>query len=178
MTISPADAAGHFEHKGHTYFFCAESCLEQFRADPERFLTGPAKGGPHVPKGEAAEWTCPMHPEVVRSEPGSCPICGMALEPRTITLDESNPELDDMTRRLLVSGALTVPTLLLAMSELLPGDLAHTGMADELDTARTGHASRALGRLAVLRPRLAVDHQPQPQHVHADRTRRRRRLGL
>src|SRR6185503_5491687 len=132
MTISPADAVGHVEHKGYTYYFCAESCLEQFSADPERFLTGPAKAGPHlhgdVPKGGVgvAEWTCPMHPEVVRSEPGPCPICGMALEPRTITLDEHNPELDDMTRRLRVSAALTVPTLLLAMSELLPSDLAHT----------------------------------------------------
>jgi Cu+-exporting ATPase len=63
-----------------------------------------------------------MHPEVVRSEPGSCPICGMALEPRTVTLDESNPELDDMTRRFWVSTVLTVPSLLLAMGEYLPGN--------------------------------------------------------
>ena len=136
MSVSPATAAGHFEHQGHTYYFCGKGCLARFSADPERYLTGPATAGPHVPmapaeagpqisKGKAAEWTCPMHPEIVRSEPGPCPICGMALEPRTITLDESNPELDDMTRRLVVSAALTVPTLLLAMSELLPGDLAH-----------------------------------------------------
>jgi Cu+-exporting ATPase len=122
MTISPADAVGDLEHKGHTYYFCAESCLEQFRDDPERFLTGPAAAGHH--EGGAAEWTCPMHPEVVRSEPGPCPICGMALEPRTITLDESNPELDDMTRRFGVSAALTVPVLILAMAEFLPGTVA------------------------------------------------------
>ncbi len=65
-----------------------------------------------------------MHPEVVRSEPGPCPICGMALEPRTITLDESNPELDDMTWRFRVSAALTVPVLFLAMAEYLPGTVA------------------------------------------------------
>jgi Cu+-exporting ATPase len=124
MTISPADAVGHHEHKGQIYYFCNDSCLEQFRDDPERFLTGPAKAGHYV--GAAAEWTCPMHPEVVRSEPGPCPICGMALEPRTITLDESNPELDDMTRRFLASTALTLPTFVLAMSEFLPGHLAES----------------------------------------------------
>ncbi len=126
MTISPADAVGHHEHKGQTYYFCAESCLEQFRADPERFLTGPAEAGHDVPKAGVAEWTCPMHPEVIRSAPGPCPICGMALEPRTITLDERNPELDDMTRRLRVSTALTVPVLILAMGEYLPGKIAES----------------------------------------------------
>jgi Cu+-exporting ATPase len=149
MTVSPARAAGHFEHKGHIYYFCGKGCLARFSADPERFLAKPSQPGhplanpaDHLPHGqeagqratnrpesgapgEAGEWTCPMHPEVVRSKPGSCPICGMALEPRTITLDERNPELDDMTRRFVVSAALTAPTLLLAMSELMPGDLAH-----------------------------------------------------
>jgi Cu+-exporting ATPase len=123
MTVSPLRAAGRFEHKGHTYYFCAESCLKKFRDDPERFLTSPVKAGHD--EGGVAEWTCPMHPEVVRSKPGPCPICGMALEPRTVTLDDSNPELDDMTRRLRASAALTLPTLALAMSELLPDNLAH-----------------------------------------------------
>jgi P-type Cu+ transporter len=69
------------------------------------------------------EYTCPMHPEIVRSAPGSCPICGMALEPRTVTIeDQGNPELDDMTRRFWISVALTVPAVLLAMGEFLPGD--------------------------------------------------------
>jgi Cu+-exporting ATPase len=67
-----------------------------------------------------------MHPEVIRSAPGPCPICGMALEPRTITLDERNPELEDMTRRLRVSTALTVPVLILAMGEYLPGKIAES----------------------------------------------------
>jgi len=68
------------------------------------------------------EWTCPMHPEIVRDQPGSCPICGMALEPRTVTLEEGpNPELVDMTRRFWVSAALTLPLLLIAMGDYIPG---------------------------------------------------------
>ena len=119
MTIAPEDAVGRVEHQGQTYYFCNESCLEQFRADPDRFL-GPAPAPPAA--SASGEWTCPMHPEIVRTEPGSCPICGMALEPRRITLDDRNPELDDMTRRFRVSTALTVPALLLAMGEMIPGN--------------------------------------------------------
>ena len=122
MTISPDDAVGHVDHRGQTYYFCNESCLEQFRDDPDRFLNPDARQPQVVPAG--TEWTCPMHPEIVRSEPGSCPICGMALEPKTISLEDAgNPELEDMTRRFRVSAALTVPTLLIAMSEFLPGNL-------------------------------------------------------
>jgi Cu+-exporting ATPase len=65
------------------------------------------------------EYTCPMHPEIVRSEPGSCPICGMALEPRTVAAEEENPELRDMTRRFLISLALTAPLLTIAMGSML-----------------------------------------------------------
>jgi Cu+-exporting ATPase len=75
----------------------------------------------HVTSGTKTEWTCPMHPEIVRDTPGSCPICGMALESRTVTLEERNPELDDMTRRFWVSMALTIPVVLLAMGEYVPG---------------------------------------------------------
>src|SRR6185436_19706744 len=68
------------------------------------------------------EWTCPMHPQIVRDGPGTCPICGMALEPRTVTLaEEENPELRDMTRRFRVSVVLTLPLLLVGMSEFVPG---------------------------------------------------------
>jgi len=72
------------------------------------------------------EWTCPMHPEIVRDGPGACPICGMALEPRTVTLDEHNPELDDMTRRFWVSAAITAPILAFMVSEFLPGQPLHS----------------------------------------------------
>ncbi len=72
------------------------------------------------------EYTCPMHPEVVRPDPGSCPICGMALEPRTITLEEDkNPELQDMTRRFWLGVVLTIPVLLIAMADMIPGQPLH-----------------------------------------------------
>src|SRR5687767_3408804 len=67
------------------------------------------------------EWTCPMHPEIVRDEPGSCPICGMALEPRTVTLEDRNPELENMTRRFWWSAGITAPILAFMVSEFVPG---------------------------------------------------------
>ena len=73
--------------------------------------------------GRGVEYTCPMHPEIVRPSPGSCPICGMALEPRTISLEDApNPELVDMKRRFIVSVVLTVPLLVLEMGAMVaPG---------------------------------------------------------
>ena len=80
------------------------------------------------------EYTCPMHPEIVRSEPGACPICGMALEPRTVAVaEEENPELVSMTRRFWVSVALTIPVLLLGMSDLIPGPSASSASFDARD---------------------------------------------
>ena len=98
--------------------------------DPEVRQIGPGscpKCGMALEPVEAAaptrtEWTCPMHPEIVRAEPGSCPICGMALEPRVVTMEERNPELDDMTRRFVVSALATAPILLFMVSEMLPGN--------------------------------------------------------
>src|SRR5687768_3804324 len=82
MTISPEDAAGQAEHKGHTYYFCNESCLEKFKADPKRYLD-PQSDAPPVVGNAELEYTCPMHPEVRQIGPGACPKCGMALEPAT-----------------------------------------------------------------------------------------------
>ncbi len=124
MKIDPATArGGSAEHRGVTYYFCNPGCRERFTADPEKYLRRedaepPAEVAPLPAK---AEWTCPMHPEIVRSEPGSCPICGMALEPRTPTADEENPELADMSRRFWFAVALTVPLLALVMGDMLPG---------------------------------------------------------
>ena len=73
---------------------------------------------------EKTEYTCPMHPQIVRDAPGFCPICGMALEPRTVVAEEENAELNDMRRRFWVSAALSLPLIVLAMSELIPGDPA------------------------------------------------------
>src|SRR5262249_39198626 len=86
-----------------------------------------------TPAAARTEWVCPMHPQIVRSEPGSCPICGMALEPRTVTADEPvNPELVDMTRRVLVGRAAPAPLLALAMSDLLPGQPIQHAIAPRL----------------------------------------------
>jgi Cu+-exporting ATPase len=126
MSVRP-DGPHRHEHEGKTYAFCSARCLEKFRTDPARYLAPapPAPAG-HAPAPHAAaparEYTCPMHPEVVRDAPGSCPICGMALEPITIVAEEErNPELEDMTRRFWVSLALTVPVFAIAMAEMLPG---------------------------------------------------------
>src|SRR5207302_1745839 len=105
------------DHAGHTYHFCSSRCRERFAAEPARYLN-PAASAPAHPVGGEALWTCPMHPEVVRNEPGSCPICGMALEPMTPAAgDAANPELYDMTRRFWVGVALSLPLLVMAMAD-------------------------------------------------------------
>jgi Cu+-exporting ATPase len=130
MTVS-ADTPHRLTDAGREYLFCCAGCLSKFKAEPGRYLSfepaaTPSPSPPPPAAGAAAaavEWTCPMHPQIVRDEPGTCPICGMALEPRTVTLEEEeNPELVDMTRRLRVSALLSVPLVVIAMSHLLPGD--------------------------------------------------------
>jgi P-type Cu+ transporter len=122
MTIDPSDAVGQFDYKGQTYYFCAKSCLEQFRENPEQFLNPAAR--PAAPVDPGAEYTCPMHPEVRQMGPGACPICGMALESVDVThVEERNPELEDMTRRFWVSLVLTIPILAFMIAELLPAAL-------------------------------------------------------
>jgi Cu+-exporting ATPase len=127
MTISPADAVGHVAHRGETYYFCNESCLERFRANPEEFVGhAGAPSKPVAPADLEAEYTCPMHPEIRQKGPGSCPICGMALEPVTVSLEEQpNEELEDMTRRFRWSLVLTLPILAFMVSEFLPGHILH-----------------------------------------------------
>jgi P-type Cu+ transporter len=168
MQVDPANSAGSFEYKGTTYYFCGVRCLEKFKNDPESLLTRaqshpaePKRDTPPPPALDAPLYTCPMHPEVrqnhpgscpkcgmalepvapispvsktehvcpmhpqiVRSEPGNCPICGMTLEPRLVSAgDEANPELADMTRRFWVSIALTLPLIVIEMSDMIPGQL-------------------------------------------------------
>ena len=145
MTVVPERAAGTATHSGTTYYFCGKGCLQKFTADPESYLsrhapeamaapapllqitrksaTAPAAEPPHTHSTRTtapatAQWTCPMHPEVLRNGPGGCPICGMALEPVTPASAENEPneELVDMTRRLWISTALSVPVLAMAMA--------------------------------------------------------------
>ncbi len=117
MPVDPAVATHRAEYAGHTHYFCGSRCRERFEADPARYLT-PAPAAPLQPTSGAARWTCPMHPQIVRAEPGSCPICGMALEPLTPAAGEAaNPELRDMTRRFRVGVALSLPLVAIAMSE-------------------------------------------------------------
>ena len=127
MTIAPADAVGTADYQGTTYHFCSNSCLEQFRADPPKFVDKEhEEGTPVTPADPGAEYTCPMHPEIRQIGPGSCPICGMALEPVTVTLDEApNEELIDMERRFKWSLVLTAPILLLMIDEFIPGQPLH-----------------------------------------------------
>jgi Cu+-exporting ATPase len=125
MQVDPATTQLRHEHAGKTYYFCNESCRRRFREDPAAFVGGavpvPAIGA--APRAGTL-YTCPMHPEIVRDGPGTCPICGMALEPRTASLDEGpNPELADMSRRFWVSLALTVPLLFVGMAPMAGVDL-------------------------------------------------------
>jgi heavy metal translocating P-type ATPase len=125
MTISPADAVGTLDHGAHTYHFCSDTCMQKFRENPAQFVG--RKSQVSTPPVDAdAEYTCPMHPEIRQKGPGSCPICGMALEPVNVSLDEGpNEELEDMTRRFWWSLAITAPILAVMVAEFLPGHLLH-----------------------------------------------------
>ena len=121
MEVDPATDL-RTDYQGTTYFFCNPSCLERFTADPPAFLE-PREPEPVVP---GAIYTCPMHPEIRQVGPGSCPICGMALEPERVTLEEGpNPELIDMTRRFYTAAILGSPVMLLAMIGMVAPDFVH-----------------------------------------------------
>ena len=109
MKVSPQTAKAKAEHAGRTWFFCCEGCRTKFLAAPSKY---DGSQPPAAAVEQAAQYTCPMHPEIVRDHPGSCPKCGMALEPVTVTAtDAPNPELADMTRRMWISAAFTLPLL-------------------------------------------------------------------
>jgi Cu+-exporting ATPase len=112
MDVDPHTARHRADHAGHTYYFCSAGCRGRFAADPEKYL-GQAAPEP-VPEGTI--YTCPMHPEIRQVGPGSCPICGMALEPETVTADTGpNPELVDMKRRFWIGLVFAVPVVVLEM---------------------------------------------------------------
>ncbi len=112
MAVDPAKTAHHAEHAGHPYHFCSTGCRTKFVADPKRYLSEPKPV--EAPAGTI--WTCPMHPEVRQDHPGACPICGMALEPAEVGIDDGpSPELLDMTRRFKIGLVLALPVLVLEM---------------------------------------------------------------
>src|SRR3954447_23404101 len=125
MTVDPHTAKHRAEHKGRPYYFCSAGCRSKFVADPDRYIdpaTAPAKVAA-VPEGTI--YTCPMHPEVRQVGPGSCPICGMALEPVLVGADTGpSEELVAMTRRFWIGLALTIPVFLMEMGGHLVG-LSH-----------------------------------------------------
>ncbi|HEV7701134.1 MAG TPA: heavy metal translocating P-type ATPase [Pyrinomonadaceae bacterium] len=127
MLVVPETAAASYEYKNRTYYFCMPGCRDKFAADPENYLKAlpPYEGGVPAALGvrgvssDQREFTCPMHPEIVQLGPGSCPICGMALEPKEITLDDTpDDEYLDMRRRFIVCAALTLPVFMVAMGEM------------------------------------------------------------
>ncbi len=124
MQVEPAKAAGTLEHDGKSYYFCSKHCLETFRKDPARY----AGHGGHAHDAHAAakpapalagaQYTCPMHPEVLKDGPGDCPICGMALVP-VGAAEEDTTELRDHTRRMWAGVVLSIPMVILAMSPMV-----------------------------------------------------------
>ena len=120
MSVDPETSTNRADYQGQTYHFCRAGCREKFMADPERYLAPAKAPAEAVPEGTI--YTCPMHPEIRQVGPGSCPICGMALEPELVTAEAApNPELADMTRRFWIGLALALPVFLLEMGGHLAG---------------------------------------------------------
>jgi P-type Cu+ transporter len=172
MTVSPT-TAHRATHGDREVLFCSAGCKARFLADPDRYLSGrspahpapsPLPPPPPPTTGGPVEYTCPMHPEIVRDAPGSCPICGMALEPRVPTLDAGpDPELRDMTRRFWIAAAFTLPLLVIAMGPMLGLSLL------------TGHP-RVFAELALAAP--VCTWAAWPFYVRFARSLRNRSLNM
>ncbi|MGX7876466.1 heavy metal translocating P-type ATPase [Mesorhizobium sp. ORM6] len=118
MSVDRATARHFVRHDGQGFYFCSAGCKAKFEAAPQTYL-GDRPAPVPAPKG--TQYTCPMHPEIIRDKPGSCPICGMALEPMGVPSGDEgpNPELVDFTRRFWVSAALSIPLLIIAMAPMV-----------------------------------------------------------
>jgi P-type Cu+ transporter len=122
MTVNPETSKHRFEYHGETFHFCSAGCRTKFAADPAKYLAKDGAEAAKTPVPEGTIYTCPMHPEIRQVGPGTCPICGMALEPDVVSLDDApNPELADMTRRFWVGAMLSVPPVVLEMGGHIVG---------------------------------------------------------
>jgi P-type Cu+ transporter len=120
MSVNPATAKHRLDHQGQTYYFCGAGCRTKFEADPAKYLAGKPAAPVKVAAGTV--FTCPMHPQIRQQGPGSCPICGMALEPENAAeASGPNHELIDMTRRFWIGLALSLPVVALEMGGHLTG---------------------------------------------------------
>jgi len=120
MKVLPQKAAASLKRAGRTWYFCSQGCKAKFEANPSKY-DGSVFRGSEPKTSTASQYTCPMHPEVLSPKPGTCPKCGMALEPVAATESTPNPELVSMTRRFWVSAALTLPLLAVMVSDIVPG---------------------------------------------------------
>ena len=145
MDVDPHTAKFRADHEGHPYYFCSAGCRTKFIADPARYLDKDRAAAKAAPVPEGAVYTCPMHPEIRQVGPGSCPICGMALEPVLASLEaQPNHELGDMTRRFWIGLLLTVPVFLLEMGGHL------TGLVDVVGQQNSNWIQLALATPVVL----------------------------
>ena len=120
MDVDPSTSKHQHVHDRQAYHFCSAGCVTKFSGDPAFYLLPPEdRPAPDVAPG--TQYTCPMHPEVERDGPDSCPLCGMVLEPMQITAEKPpNPELDDMTQRFRSGAVFAVPLLVMAMGDMIP----------------------------------------------------------
>ena len=124
MNVEPPTKAGSVELNGIIFHFCGNSCREKFEEHPDAYL-GERPAKPAAPADPGAVYTCPMHPEIEQVGPGTCPICGMALEPKDAAVEADDGEYRDFRRRFWVSAALTAPMLLWMVADMLPGRPLH-----------------------------------------------------
>ena len=176
MTVDPATSKHRFDYHGETFHFCSAGCRTKFAADPASYLEKDSKPKAAVPEGTI--YTCPMHPEIRQVGPGSCPICGMALEPEVASLDAPpNPELADMTRRFWIGLVLALPAVVLEMGGHLVGGHGWVDptLSNWIQFAFATPVVLWAGWPFFVRGWQSLRHA-QSQHVHADRDRHRRGL--
>ncbi len=144
MSVKRETAKHRLEYRGQEYFFCGARCRERFAAEPEKFLKPKESEQPKPAAPAGTIYTCPMHPEVRQVGPGSCPICGMALEPEQVSLDDApDPELIDMTRRFRIALVLTLPVFAIEMG-------SHVGLMHLVPPMWSNWISFALSTPVVL----------------------------